>query len=111
MTHGREQEAEEAFRRIEEAAIRDGQRLEPVRDSAAIIIMPERRYGYLTLLRVAFRQYPTRAILGASLMITQSFLWQYPVPRPLDNWTARRNYPVSGCGRSRWQQPWNGGAA
>jgi Sugar (and other) transporter len=30
MTHGREREAEEAFRRIEEAAITDGQRLEPV---------------------------------------------------------------------------------
>ena len=37
--------------------------------------MPERRYGYLTLLRVAFRQYPKRAILGATLMITQSFLY------------------------------------
>jgi hypothetical protein len=53
--------------------------------------MPERRYGYLTLLRVAFRQYPKRAILGATLMITQSFLWRYPVRGRLDNWTARRN--------------------
>jgi hypothetical protein len=28
---------------------------------------------------------PTRAILGATLMITQSFLWQYPVQGRLDN--------------------------
>jgi hypothetical protein len=111
MTHGREREAEEPFRRIEEAAVGDGQRLEPVPDSAAIIITPERRYGYLTLLRVAFRQSPQRAILGATLMITQSFLWQYPVQGRLDNWTALRNYPVCGCGRLRWPQPWQGSAA
>ena len=36
---------------------------------------PRRRFGYLTLLRVAFRYYPKRAILGATLMITQSFLY------------------------------------
>jgi len=75
MTHGREREAEEAIRRIEEAAIRDGQRLDPVPERAAITIVPEKRYGYLTLLRVAFRYYPQRAVLGATLMITQSFLY------------------------------------
>ena len=75
ITHGREPEAEEAMRRIEEAAISDGQHLEPVPESAAITILPEARYGYLTLLRVAFRQYPQRAVLGATLMITQSFLY------------------------------------
>ena len=75
ITRGREQEAEEAIRRIEQAALRDGQRLEQVPESAAITIVPERRYGYLTLLRVAFRQYPKRAVLGATLMITQSFLY------------------------------------
>ena len=69
ITHGREPEAEEAMRRIEEAAIRDGQHLEPVPESAAITILPEARYGYLTLLRVAFRQYPQRAVLGATLMM------------------------------------------
>ena len=75
ITHGRIQEAEEAIRRIEEAALMDGQHLEPVPESAAITIQPEKRYGYLTLLRVAFGQYPKRAILGATLMITQSFLY------------------------------------
>ena len=75
IAHGRVAEAEEQMRRIEEIAMRDGQRLEPVPESAAIVIKPEKRYGYLTLLRVAFRRYPQRAILGATLMITQSFLY------------------------------------
>ena len=39
--------------------MRDGQHLEPVPESAAIVIKPEKRYGYLTLLRVAFRRYPS----------------------------------------------------
>jgi MFS family permease len=75
ITHGRADEAEAAVRRIEEAAIRNGQQLEPVPENAAITIVPEKRFGYLTLLRVAFRQYPRRAILGATLMTTQSFLY------------------------------------
>src|SRR5258708_5853919 len=75
ITHGRAKEAEEAIRRIEEAALRDGQHLDPVPDDSAITILPEKRYGYLTLLQVAFRRYPKRAILGATLMITQSFLY------------------------------------
>jgi MFS family permease len=75
ITHGRAEEAEEQMRKIEEMAIRDGQRLDPVPEDAAITIVPERRFGYLTLLRVAFRRYPQRAILGATLMITQSFLY------------------------------------
>jgi MFS family permease len=75
ITHGHVQEAEEEMRRIEEAAIRDGQHLDPVPQDAAIVIRPERRYGYLRLLRVAFRVYPRRAVLGATLMITQSFLY------------------------------------
>jgi len=75
ITHGRTKEAEEAIGRIEEAALRDGQHLDPVPETAAITILPEKRYGYLTLLQVAFRRYPKRAILGATLMITQSFLY------------------------------------
>ena len=75
ITHGRVREAEETIRRIEQIAERDGQHLSPVPESAAIVIKPEKRYGYLTLLRVAFRRYPKRAILGATLMITQSFLY------------------------------------
>jgi MFS family permease len=75
ITHGHPQQAEQAISGIEEVARRDGQRLDPVPNSRAITIKPERRFGYLTLLRVVFRQHPRRAVLGATLMITQSFLY------------------------------------
>src|SRR5690348_14604089 len=75
MTHGRVEEAETELRKIEAAAIKAGQTLEPVPDSAALELIPEKRFGYLQFLRLVFKQYPKRAILGASLMITQSFLY------------------------------------
>ena len=75
LTHGRKEEAEAELLKIEEAARRSGQTLEEVADEAALELVPEKRYGYLTFLRLAFREYPKRAILGATLMITQSFLY------------------------------------
>ncbi len=44
-------------------------------ESRAIEIRPEPRVGYLTLARVLFRDYWPRSALGATLMITQSFLY------------------------------------
>ena len=75
ITHGRAQEADEVIGRIEDEARQHGQNLSSVDDSDAIMILPEKLYGYFALLHVVFKQYPTRAILGASLMITQSFLY------------------------------------
>ena len=63
------------MRYIEEVALKDGQILAPLDDSDAIVLKPEKEYGYLTLLRLIWRTYPKRAILGASLMISQSFLY------------------------------------
>jgi hypothetical protein len=63
------------MKRIEDASIKDGQHLADVPRSAAITIMPEKDYGYLTLLRLILHTYPKRAVLGSSLMITQSFLY------------------------------------
>ena len=75
MTHGRLEEAERELAKIEDAARKAGQELTPVDDSQAITLVPEKRYGYLVFLRLVFREYPKRAILGATLMITQSFLY------------------------------------
>jgi MFS family permease len=75
MTHGRMEEAEAELKKIEDAVRKSGQELEPVDDSKALELTPEKRYGYVTFLRLVFKQYPRRAILGASLMITQSFLY------------------------------------
>ena len=75
LTHGRVEEAEENVRKIEEVAVQMGQELEPVDDSKALELVPEEPGGYGEFLRLAFRSYRQRAILGASLMITQSFLY------------------------------------
>ncbi len=75
MTHGRIEEAERELAKIEDAARKSGQTLVPVDDSQAISLVPEKKYGYLVFLRLVFKEYPKRAILGASLMITQSFLY------------------------------------
>src|SRR4051794_1665360 len=75
IMHGREAEAEANVRIIEHEAEKAGQRLAPVDESKAIEIRPAKAHGYLSLLRVLFKQYPSRSVLGATLMITQSFLY------------------------------------
>jgi MFS family permease len=75
LTHGRVEEAERELAKIEEVARRSGQQLGPVDEGAAITLVPEQKYGYVYFLRLVFRRYPKRAILGATLMITQSFLY------------------------------------
>jgi len=75
LTHGRVEEAEAELAKIEEAAVRSGQTLEEVRDEAAIELVPEKQYGYLRFLGLVFHTYPRRAILVATLMVTQSFLY------------------------------------
>ena len=75
VTHGRQDEADQVMAKIEEQVRKSGQDLAPIDQSKAIEIVPETRYGYLTFLRLAFHQYTRRAILGATLMITQSFLY------------------------------------
>jgi MFS family permease len=75
LTHGRAREAEASMHQIEDASVNDGQYISDVPDSAAITVRPEKEYGYLTLLRVIIRTYPKRAVLGGTLMITQSFLY------------------------------------
>jgi MFS family permease len=75
VMHGRKDEAEESIDYIEKE-VRDGGRTIPeVDDSKAIELRPERSHGYIALLRVLFKTYPKRSILGATLMITQSFLY------------------------------------
>ena len=75
LTHGRVEEAEKELAKIEDAARKAGQTLDEVPDSAALELVPEKRYGYVRFLGLVFHQYPKRAVLGASLMITQSFLY------------------------------------
>ncbi|MGN6130068.1 MAG: MFS transporter, partial [Nocardioidaceae bacterium] len=77
IMHGREQEAEEniAFIEREVESQKDGVSLPPVDDSRAIDIKPQRPVNFLRLARVLFVEYTSRSVLGATLMITQSFLY------------------------------------
>ncbi|MGH3797033.1 MAG: MFS transporter [Pseudonocardiaceae bacterium] len=75
VMNGREQAAEESIAYIEREVEASGHRLPPVDESKAIDLRPTNKIGYLALTRVLFREYPTRSVLGATLMITQSFLY------------------------------------
>jgi MFS family permease len=56
MTHGRVEEAERELRKIEEAAAKSGQTLDPVDDSAAVELVPEKQYGYVMFLALVFHK-------------------------------------------------------
>ncbi|MGI5185190.1 MFS transporter [Dactylosporangium sp. CA-152071] len=75
IMHGREREAEESIAAIERDVERSGQTLAPVDERAAIEIKPSASHGYLSLVKVLFRRMPSRSALSATLMITQSFLY------------------------------------
>jgi MFS family permease len=75
IMHGHEDQAEENIALIEREVEESGQTLAEVDESKAIDIKPADDHGYLSLVRVLFKQYPGRSTLGASLMITQSFLY------------------------------------
>ncbi len=76
MTHGREEEADATVSRIEAEVEREsGKPLERVPDSKAMTVTPMDRVGFLTIARVLLRQYPTRTLVGATMMITQAFLY------------------------------------
>lgn len=73
---GREDEAEAQIRRIEcWVGESENSALPKVDESKAIEIKPTTDMGYGALLAVLFRQMPRRSVLGATLMITQSFLY------------------------------------
>jgi MFS family permease len=75
LMNGRAREAEESISYIEHEVEQSGKTLEPVPEDKAIELTPTTRIGYVALTRVLFREYPSRAVLGATLMITQSFLY------------------------------------
>ncbi len=75
VMHGREQAAEGSIAEIEADVKATKGTLPPVDPDREIEIRPTEQIGYLALLRVLFSHYPTRSVLVAALMITQSFLY------------------------------------
>jgi MFS family permease len=75
LMHGRVEEAEQAVADIEERVRQAGGTLDEVDDAKAIEVREPASTGFLALLVTLFRTYPKRSVLGAALMITQSFLY------------------------------------
>ncbi|WP_086662055.1 MFS transporter [Lentzea kentuckyensis] len=76
IMHGHNDAAEKTITGIErEVEEESGAKLPEVDEKKAIEVKPAEEIGYLALARVLFREYPSRAVLGATLMITQSFLY------------------------------------
>ena len=75
IMHGRQEEAEASIREIEDHVAATRGNLPPVDESKELEIRPSEKIGYAHLLKVLFQHYPTRSVLVAALMITQSFLY------------------------------------
>jgi MFS family permease len=75
IMHGKADAAEGSIAQIEHEVERSGVELPPVDEKKAIEVKPAEQIGYAALTRVLFREYPSRAVLGATLMISQSFLY------------------------------------
>src|SRR5512132_2057461 len=75
VMHGHAEAAEATIDYIEHEVEETGKQLPPVPEDKAVEIQPAEKIGYFALARVLFKEYPQRAIYGATLMITQSFLY------------------------------------
>ncbi|MEV5749389.1 MFS transporter [Actinoallomurus sp. NPDC052308] len=75
LMHGRAEEAEETVAHIEREVEASGHRLPPVDESRYLDVHPHESVSFLTVGRTLFREYPSRSLLGATLMISQSFLY------------------------------------
>jgi MFS family permease len=75
LTHGQAEEAERILEGIEATVREQGHDLPPVDKSKAMSVEPEQSVSFRRLVDVFFRQYPSRTLLGLSMMITQSFLY------------------------------------
>ena len=75
LMHGRAEEAEAAVAEIERATEHTGGRLDEVDQSKAIEVRCADDTGFFALAKTLAVTYPKRTVLGAALMITQSFLY------------------------------------
>ncbi|MGH7877439.1 MAG: MFS transporter [Candidatus Dormibacteraceae bacterium] len=75
MTHGREEEAERIVSEIEARVEREGVHLEPVPEDRALEVKARGAISYPEIARTMLRDYPSRSVLGFSMMVTQAFLY------------------------------------
>jgi MFS family permease len=75
LTHGQAEEAERIVEETEAAVRAQGIRLEPVPEDKAILVRAKEEQSLSQLAKVFFKDYPTRTVLGITMMVTQSFLY------------------------------------
>ena len=74
VLHGRQEEAEQIVKGIEEAVSRDtGRTLS--QPEKTITIHPHRTFGFRRIVRAMVGQYRLRSVVGLSLMVAQAFLY------------------------------------
>jgi MFS family permease len=75
MTHGQEEEAEKVVDEIEARVTASGKQISDVPETEATEVKPHPPVTYRKIVEVMIKQYPSRTILGFTLMTTQSFLY------------------------------------
>jgi MFS family permease len=75
LTHGRAEEADSTIAEIEREVQEQGHQLPDLPPNSRIEIRPTASVSYRDIGRVMLRDYPSRSLLGFSLMVTQSFLY------------------------------------
>ena len=75
LTHGRAEEAERIVAETEASVRAQGIDLKPVPESMAILVRAKEEVPLRQLVQVFFKDYPTRTVLGITMMVTQSFLY------------------------------------
>jgi MFS family permease len=75
LSHGQAEEAEKTIAQIEREVESSGKQLKPVDEGKYLEIRAQESISFLQVAKTLFREYPTRSLLGAVLMISQSFLY------------------------------------
>lgn len=74
ITHGYPDEGEGVVQRIE-AWVEEDTGMTLAEPTVSLTIHPRRSFSFRTVIRAVFKRYPTRSVLGLSLMISQAFLY------------------------------------
>ena len=75
VTHGHSEEAHQIVDDIEASVRAQGKPVPDIDESKAMLIKAKERLPLSDLVDVFFRKYPRRTVLGLTMMITQSFLY------------------------------------
>jgi MFS family permease len=75
MMHGRFDEADQVVSMIEREVMKEDSITSLLEPEGSMLIRPQGTVSFLQIARTMFQQYPTRSLLGFSLMVGQAFLY------------------------------------